>query len=207
MKTGAEPPVADTVGQDLSAARCTDSSRSCRTSLHSSIQPQPLLRPSTTLRALKEAAHAAALAAASRQFTYKVLFTIFALIANALINEQVPNRRKKAHLPDPNHHRHWQVHVLPPPSLEKYQAGWNSGPFSVASVFHIFIVIASSTEHTRKILNSPMCSGPCLVASAKTVLCHDDWVFLKEQAPRRLPRRPQHLLFPPSPLHYLVIQA
>ncbi|KAL9932271.1 hypothetical protein V8E36_008750 [Tilletia maclaganii] len=30
-----------------------------------------------------------------------------------------------------------------------------------------------------KILNSPMFAGPCLVASAKTVLCPDDWVFLK----------------------------
>jgi hypothetical protein len=38
-----------------------------------------------------------------------------------------------------------------------------------------FIVIASSTEHTRKILNSPAYTEPCLVASAKKVLCHDNW--------------------------------
>ena len=41
-----------------------------------------------------------------------------------------------------------------------------------------FIVIASSNEHTRKILNSPHYTEPCLVASAKQVLCPDNWVFL-----------------------------
>ncbi|CAD6903160.1 unnamed protein product [Tilletia controversa] len=128
--------------------------------------------------AQKEAAVAAV--TASRQSTYNVLFTILALIATALITEQVLYRRKKAHLPGPT----WTIPIIGKfmdslqPSLEKYQAGWNSGPLSVASVFHIFIVIASSNEHTRKILNSPLYTEPCLVASAKQVLCADNWVFL-----------------------------
>lgn len=38
-----------------------------------------------------------------------------------------------------------------------------------------FIVIASSNEYARKILNSPTYAEPCLVASAKKVLCPDNW--------------------------------
>lgn len=41
--------------------------------------------------------------------------------------------------------------------------------------FHSFIVIASSNEYARKILNSPTYAEPCLVASAKKVLCPDNW--------------------------------
>lgn len=48
--------------------------------------------------------------------------------------------------------------------------------------FFSFIVVASSTEHTRKILNSPTYAEPCLVASAKKVLSPDNWVFLNGRA-------------------------
>jgi C-22 sterol desaturase len=41
-----------------------------------------------------------------------------------------------------------------------------------------FIVIASSNELTRKIMNSPAYAEPCLVASAKQVLIKENWVFL-----------------------------
>jgi C-22 sterol desaturase len=41
-----------------------------------------------------------------------------------------------------------------------------------------FIVIGSSNEMARKILNSPNQAEPCLVASAKKVLSPDNWVFL-----------------------------
>jgi hypothetical protein len=40
---------------------------------------------------------------------------------------------------------------------------------------HSFIVMASTNEYTRKILNSPAHAEPCLVASAKQVLCADNW--------------------------------
>jgi hypothetical protein len=38
-----------------------------------------------------------------------------------------------------------------------------------------FIVMASSTEYSRKILNSPTHAEPCLVYSAKQVLLPDNW--------------------------------
>ena len=114
-------------------------------------------------------------------FSYtQIVFAVLAVIATSLALEQVMYRRKKAGLPGAP----WTIPVIGKfadslrPSLEKYQEGWNSGALSVASVFHIFIVIASSTEFTRKILNSPSFTEPCLVASAKKVLCHDNWVFL-----------------------------
>ncbi|WFD01811.1 sterol 22-desaturase [Malassezia obtusa] len=100
--------------------------------------------------------------------------------ADSIANEQIVYRRKKGGLPGPS----WTIPVIGKfadslrPTLEKYQEGWNSGALSVASVFNIFIVIASSTDFSRKILNSPIYAEPCLVASAKKVLSHDNWVFL-----------------------------
>jgi cytochrome P450 len=41
-----------------------------------------------------------------------------------------------------------------------------------------FIVMASSNEYSRKILNSPTHAEPCLVHSAKQILMPDNWVFL-----------------------------
>ncbi|WFC97627.1 sterol 22-desaturase [Malassezia yamatoensis] len=109
-----------------------------------------------------------------------ITFAILAVIVSLLCLEQVVYRRRKGGLPGAT----WTIPVIGKfadslrPSLEKYQQGWNSGELSVASVFHIFIVIASSTEFSRKILNSPTYAEPCLVASAKKVLSHDNWVFL-----------------------------
>lgn len=40
-----------------------------------------------------------------------------------------------------------------------------------------FIVIGSSNEMCRKILNSPTHAEPCLVMSAKKVLLKENWVF------------------------------
>ena len=50
-----------------------------------------------------------------------------------------------------------------------------------------FIVIGSSNEMVRKILNSPNHAGPCLVYAAKKVLLPENWVFLhgKEHADYR----------------------
>lgn len=65
--------------------------------------------------------------------------TMLALLATALIYEQVNYQRKKAGLPGPK----WTIPVIGKfadslnPSLEKYMEGWNSGPLSVASVFHM----------------------------------------------------------------------
>lgn len=45
-----------------------------------------------------------------------------------------------------------------------------------------FIVMASSNEYSRKILNSPGHAEPCLVHSAKQILMPDNWVFLTGKA-------------------------
>ena len=68
-----------------------------------------------------------------------VVFTILAIVATFLLTEQYVYQRKKAGLPGPK----WTIPVIGKfadslhPSLEKYQAGWNSGPLSVASVFNM----------------------------------------------------------------------
>ena len=41
-----------------------------------------------------------------------------------------------------------------------------------------FIVLGSSNNMARKILNSPTYAEPCLVHAAKKVLRPDNWVFL-----------------------------
>lgn len=38
-----------------------------------------------------------------------------------------------------------------------------------------FIIIASSNEHSRKILNSPDHAEPCLTSSAKPILLKENW--------------------------------
>ncbi|KAH9176994.1 cytochrome P450 [Lactarius sanguifluus] len=64
------------------------------------------------------------------------------------------------------------------PTMEGYMKQWNSGALSALSVFNIFIVMASTTEYSRKILNSPGHAEPCLVYSAKQILLPENWVFL-----------------------------
>ncbi|RXW17420.1 hypothetical protein EST38_g8447 [Candolleomyces aberdarensis] len=108
------------------------------------------------------------------------LFTTTAIILSLLVLEQAVYRYKKAQLPGAT----WTIPVIGKlvdsmyPTLENYKEQWDSGALSVVSVFNIFIVMASSTEYSRKILNSPTHAEPCLVNSAKQILCSDNWVFL-----------------------------
>ena len=66
-------------------------------------------------------------------------FTILSIVATMLVLEQILYRSKKAHLPGPK----WTIPVIGKffdslnPTLENYMKGWNSGPLSVASVFHM----------------------------------------------------------------------
>ncbi|EJD55264.1 cytochrome P450 sterol C22-desaturase [Auricularia subglabra TFB-10046 SS5] len=107
-------------------------------------------------------------------------YTAGAVVASLLVLEQVVYRAKKQHLPGPK----WTIPIIGKfsdsrnPTLEKYMESWKSGALSAVSVFNIFIVMASSNDFTRKIFNSPKYAEPCLVASAKQVLCPDNWVFL-----------------------------
>ncbi|KAF8602682.1 cytochrome P450 sterol C22-desaturase [Ceratobasidium sp. AG-I] len=109
-----------------------------------------------------------------------MLVTALAVIGALLVLEQTVYRIKKKHLPGAK----WTIPVIGKfadslsPTLEGYKRQWDSGALSAVSVFNMFIVIASSNEYTRKIMNSPTYTEPCLVASAKQVLLKENWVFL-----------------------------
>ncbi|WVQ81465.1 hypothetical protein IAT38_003589 [Cryptococcus sp. DSM 104549] len=134
--------------------------------------------------------------------------TALTLLISLLILEQVVYRAKKAHLPGAK----WTIPVIGKfadslnPTLANYKAQWYSGPLSCVSVFNIFIVIGSSNEMARKILNSPNHAEPCLVASAKKVLLPENWVFLHGKVHADY-RKALNVLFTKQALsHYLPIQ-
>ncbi|KAK9351725.1 cytochrome P450 [Lipomyces doorenjongii] len=68
------------------------------------------------------------------------------------------------------------------PKFEGYKAKWASGPLSCVSVFHKFVVIASTRDLARKILNSPAYVKPCVVDVAIKLLRPTNWVFLDGKA-------------------------
>lgn len=68
------------------------------------------------------------------------------------------------------------------PKFEEYKAKWDSGPLSCVSVFHKFVVIASTRDLARKILNSPAFVKPCVVDVAIKILRPTNWVFLDGKA-------------------------
>ncbi|KAJ7770923.1 cytochrome P450 [Mycena maculata] len=108
------------------------------------------------------------------------LYTTGAILFALLALEQTVYRVKKRHLPGDK----WTIPVIGKfadsmkPTLEGYKKQWDSGVLSAISVFNIFIVMASSNDYARKILNSPTYAEPCLVHSAKQILLPDNWVFL-----------------------------
>ncbi|KAJ7480193.1 cytochrome P450 [Mycena galericulata] len=108
------------------------------------------------------------------------LYTTAAILFALLALEQTVYRAKKRHLPGDK----WTIPLIGKfadsmkPNFDNYKKQWNSGVLSAVSVFNIFIVMASSNEYARKILNSPTYAEPCLVQSAKSILLPDNWVFL-----------------------------
>lgn len=68
------------------------------------------------------------------------------------------------------------------PKFEEYKAKWDSGPLSCVSIFHKFVVIASSRDLARKILGSPKYVKPCVVDVAVKILRPTNWVFLDGKA-------------------------
>ncbi|KAF4216092.1 hypothetical protein CNMCM8980_002107 [Aspergillus fumigatiaffinis] len=64
------------------------------------------------------------------------------------------------------------------PKFHEYKAKWDSGELSCVSVFHKFVVIASTRDMSRKIFNSPAYVKPCVVDIAHKLLGPDNWVFL-----------------------------
>ncbi|KAF2089430.1 sterol C-22 desaturase [Saccharata proteae CBS 121410] len=82
----------------------------------------------------------------------------------------------------------WKVPFIGPflqsvnPKFEEYHAKWKSGPLSCVSVFHKFVVIASTRDMARKVFNSPTFVKPCVVDIAHKLLRPDNWVFLDGKA-------------------------
>ncbi|RMZ84019.1 hypothetical protein DV737_g1367, partial [Chaetothyriales sp. CBS 132003] len=68
------------------------------------------------------------------------------------------------------------------PDFNKYKAKWASGELSCVSVFHKFVVIASTRDMARKVFNSPAFVKPCVVDSAYKLLRPNNWVFLDGKA-------------------------
>ncbi|KAI5284872.1 RNA polymerase C-22 sterol desaturase [Ascosphaera aggregata] len=68
------------------------------------------------------------------------------------------------------------------PKFHEYKAKWNSGELSCVSVFHKFVVIASTRDMARKVFNSPAYVKPCVVDSAHKLLGKTNWVFLDGKA-------------------------
>ncbi|OLL26386.1 Cytochrome P450 61 [Neolecta irregularis DAH-3] len=81
------------------------------------------------------------------------------------------------------------------PTFNGYLSKWESGPLSCVSVFHKyhlhplrvitrcrFVVLASTNELSRKILNSPHFVEPCVVDAGRKILKPTNWVFLDGKA-------------------------
>ncbi|KAG0649225.1 Cytochrome P450 [Hyphodiscus hymeniophilus] len=68
------------------------------------------------------------------------------------------------------------------PKWHEYKGKWDSGELSCVSVFHKFVVIASTRDMSRKIFNSPSYVKPCVVDVAHKLLGADNWVFLDGKA-------------------------
>ncbi|KAH3899905.1 probable Cytochrome P450 61 [Saccharomycodes ludwigii] len=109
---------------------------------------------------------------------WKIFFTF---IFVGLVWDQVSYQIKKGSIAGPNF-KVWPI-IGPfleslDPKFEEYKAKWDSGPLSCVSIFHKFVVIASTRELARKILQSPKFVKPCVVDVAIKILRPSNWVFL-----------------------------
>ncbi|KAF7730132.1 RNA polymerase C-22 sterol desaturase [Apophysomyces ossiformis] len=130
-------------------------------------------------------------------------------ILGLLVYEQLDYRRKKGPLPGPS----FKIPIIGSmmdsmcPTFEKYHDKWESGELSCVSVFNRFIVIASTCELSRKILNAPHeYVEPAVVDSMKYILCDDNWVFLQGKAHRVYRKGLNHLFQRKALGTYLPIQ-
>ncbi|TNY20659.1 cytochrome P450 [Rhodotorula diobovata] len=142
------------------------------------------------------------------EWTYKTIATsVLAVVVTLLLAEQALWRSRKQTLPG----HAWQIPVIGQfaeslnPSMEAYKRSWAT-PLASVSVFNIFIVIASTTDYARKILNSSTLAEPCLVRSAKQILLPENWVFLNGKVHNEY-RKGLNVLFTPKALEiYLRVQ-
>ncbi|GAA5977138.1 hypothetical protein JCM11641_001312 [Rhodosporidiobolus odoratus] len=150
----------------------------------------------------------AALPFSTQQWSHQsIAVSVAVVLVTLLLAEQSLWRYRKAHLPGHS----WQIPVIGQfaeslnPSMEAYKRSWAT-PLATVSVFNIFIVIASTTDYARKILNSSTLAEPCLVRSAKQVLLPENWVFLNGKVHNEY-RKGLNCLFTPQALEiYLRMQ-
>ncbi|QUC16702.1 uncharacterized protein UV8b_00943 [Ustilaginoidea virens] len=112
---------------------------------------------------------------------WTILLTLFAA---CVVYDQISYILNKGSIVGPT----WKMPFIGPflqsmhPKFDEYYAKWASGPLSCVSVFHKFVVIASTRDMARKVFNSPMYVKPCVVDIAHKLLGHDNWVFLDGKA-------------------------
>ncbi|GAA5990567.1 hypothetical protein JCM10908_003134 [Rhodotorula pacifica] len=133
--------------------------------------------------------------------------SVLCVVVALLIAEQALWRSRKKHLPG----KQWQIPIIGQfaeslnPTMQAYKRSWST-PLASVSVFNIYIVIASTTEYARKILNSSSHTEPCLVKSAKDILLPENWVFLNGKVHNEY-RKSLNVLFTPKALEiYLRVQ-
>ncbi|KAL1883790.1 hypothetical protein VTK73DRAFT_8326 [Phialemonium thermophilum] len=109
---------------------------------------------------------------------------VFSLLAGLVVYDQIVYIWNKGPIAGPS----WKMPFIGPflqsvnPKFEEYYAKWVSGPLSCVSVFHKFVVIASTRDMARKVFNSPAYVKPCVVDVAHKLLGADNWVFLDGKA-------------------------
>ncbi|KAH8705338.1 cytochrome P450 61 [Talaromyces proteolyticus] len=108
---------------------------------------------------------------------WKILLTVLVV---AVVYDQLKYIMLKGSIAGPS----WKIPFMGPflesmdPKFDAYMAKWRSGELSCVSIFHKFVVIASTREMSSRIFNSPMFVKPCVVDSAHKLLGKDNWVFL-----------------------------
>ncbi|KAI0132767.1 cytochrome P450 61 [Xylariales sp. AK1849] len=113
------------------------------------------------------------------------IFTwLFTLLAVAVAYDQISYLMQKGSIVGPAFKEPFIGPFLQSmnPKFEEYYAKWVSGPLSCVSVFHKFVVIASSRDLSRKIFFSPTYVKPCVVDVATKILGEKNWVFLDGKA-------------------------
>ncbi|XBW36975.1 hypothetical protein QEN19_002555 [Hanseniaspora menglaensis] len=110
--------------------------------------------------------------------TWKLILT---LILIGLVYDQVSYQQKKGSIAGPKY-KVWPI-IGPfleslDPKFEEYKAKWDSGDLSCVSIFHKFVIIASSRDLSRKIFQSSKFVKPCVVDVAIKILRPSNWVFL-----------------------------
>ncbi|KAB8072127.1 cytochrome P450 61 [Aspergillus leporis] len=108
----------------------------------------------------------------------------FTILAVAVAYDQVMYLRNKGSIVGPAFKEPFIGPFLQSvnPKFEEYYAKWMSGPLSCVSVFHKFVVIASTRDMARKVFSSPAYLKPCVVDAAHKLLGADNWVFLDGKA-------------------------